>query len=625
MSAGKTAGMDAGELAIRRAADGVRKLTASDLGQALQAAKRACAQWPGSQLLQLLKAEIFVLRDNAPAAHKALEAAMGCPPGELKTRVRLARLAATLGRYEAAQALVEAALQEGPGPDQAIQLAIRLADIGDYQGALDALARTGLAGDPFAEVVRCKLAADVRAGVDAEHKRLWSKAMELLRRGQPERAEPRLEELTRRAPGYAPGWIGLRGALAAQGGDEAARAVRAAWSAAAPGAGALVAAGMGRRLSPRGLLFDPRQSFGFKPKAKALAPVDSPEALQAAGQDAVLTLDPGGQAFRHAPAFAFDRLHPSPIEVETVAPESFLAVLHHPLLVGRGLPVTADGSLIKELTSPGLDKSDLRRAPDGVAFDWRRFRDGLCPVRCFDEPAFLMVGPHDNGFGDWMLNYPPRLVLAEAARLDCRIVVAEKTMPTAEPMLAALGIDPARLVRHDASGVSLFPRLYVPSWPMPRRLQHVADLFAVYRRAARPPPAKRPRLYLSREGMGRRPLLNEPQVRALFERRGFRAIQPERMRFEDALELFAGPACVAAPYGSALLNLAFATTRPPCLVIAPPEPELFLKEAISWLGAMQLPFGYVRGEPGPGEAGEGWTAPLELVERGLEALLALEA
>jgi capsular polysaccharide biosynthesis protein len=241
-------------------------------------------------------------------------------------------------------------------------------------------------------------------------------------------------------------------------------------------------------------------------------------------------------------------------------------------------------------------------------------------VRTYDEPAFLLAGPHDCGFGDWIINFPPRLMLAEAARLDAKIVVSDQAIASAEPMLAALGVNPSRLIRHDTSGVSLFPRLYAPSWPMRLRLNHMPDPFAIYRRAARAPGSERPRLYLSREGVGRRRMLNEPQVRALFERRGFRTIQPERMSFEETLELFAGPSLVAAPYGSALLNLAFASTKPPCLVIAPPEPESFLLEAISWLGAMELPFGYVRGEPAP----DGWTAPLELVEAGLEALLGLE-
>jgi capsular polysaccharide biosynthesis protein/tetratricopeptide (TPR) repeat protein len=614
------------EKIIERLADEICELRGSNLSEANRAAKRAAAEWPDSAVLQSLKADIFVRRRNFDAAFKALERGRRCPPLEMKSQIRLARIASTLGRYQAAHALVQAGLARRPKPHQAMQLAVRLIDIGDYEAALDVLAEVEEAVDRevYRELSQQKLQADRQSGVDPEDKRLWSAAMDQLRQGRPELAEPRLAELTRRAPGYAPGWIGLRGALIAQGQNEAARALEDRWTGSAPGAGPTIAAGMGRRLSLRGLLFDPREPMPLEPKEKALARVGCPEALKAAQRDAWLPLDVGGQVFRHAPTFVFDRLHPEPITVTSVTPQTFVASLRNPLLVGRGVPVTAGGALVTELTSPGLDKSDLHRVEDRVAFDWRHFRNGLCPIRCFDEPAFLLAGPHDCGFGDWIINFPPRLALAQAANLNAKIVISDQAIPTAEPMLAALGVGPARLIRHDSSGVSLFPRLYVPSWPMRQRLNHMPEPFAIYRRAALPPPADRPRLYLSREGINRRRLLNEPQVRALFELRGFRCVRTEQMTFEQARELFAGPACVAGPYGSALLNLVFASNRPACLFIAPPEPVSFLQEAISWLGAMELPFGYIRGELPAEGMDEGWLAPLDLVEQGLEALLELE-
>ena len=619
--------MGARERAIKQLSDEIRALAASDLGQAMQAAKRAAKTWPGSSVLQSMKAEIYFLRDNFEAAGQALEVGRRCTPMDMKAQMRLARVAAGLGRYQTAHALAVAALAEQPAPERVTRLAEVLIEIGDYQGAVDALAE----GEPaehleaFRALARRLLEADRRQGVDPQGKLIWLKAMDQLRRGLPERAEAGLADVVRRAPAFAPGWIGLRGALEVQGRAEAAAALAAAWAEAAPGCG-VIAAGMARRLSPRGLLFDPRQPAPRRPMAEALVQVESPLALAAAREDAWLQLDPGGALFRHAPAFAFDRLHPEPIVLDCIAPPAFVATLQGALLVGRGVPVTAEGALVEELTYPGLDKSEAAGVEDAVLFDRGRFQDGLRPIRCFDEAAFLLAGPTDLSFGDWMINFPPRLAMAEAAGFDGRIVITDQPLAIAEPMLAALGVDPARLVRHDPSGVSLFPRLYAPSWPMRERLSHIPDPFAIYRRAARPVPAERPRLYLSREGVGKRPMLNEPEVRALFERHGFRAVRPERLGFEEMLELFAGPACVAGPYGSALLNLAFTSARPPCLVIAAPEPELYLREAISWLGAMALPFGYVRGEaaPGAGDGGGGWIAPLDLVEQGLEALLDLE-
>ncbi len=118
-------------------------------------------------------------------------------------------------------------------------------------------------------------------------------------------------------------------------------------------------------------------------------------------------------------------------------------------------------------------------------------------------------------------------------------------------------------------------------------------------------------------------------MRVLFERRGFQVVHPERLTFEQMLETFANPSCVAGPYGSALLNLAFSNRRTSCLFVGSPMSELFTREAIAWLGAMGLKFGYVHGHPaddrtpllktGP------WLAPLDQVEQALDKLLSLGA
>jgi tetratricopeptide (TPR) repeat protein len=620
--------MGARERSIREMAQEIRELMAADLGQAMRAAKRASKRWPDSPALLSLKAEILLERGELESAAQAIALAERCADLDIKSRLRLIEACVTLGRFEQAFAMIKAALKTRPEPELVLRLASSLIDIGEYAQAAAVLAKAvGGSSEPrrlqLLERACQGQAADARDGVEPEGKRQWSVAMEQLRAGRPGRAETRFQALVERWPRYAPAWLGQRGALEAKGRPDEAAAVQGRWSAARPSAGAVIGAGMGRSLGPRGLLFDPHEPLPIRPRSEALERIETPDALQSA-HNAWLPLGAGGETFVHAPAFAFDRLHPEPVEVRSIAPETFVASIRNAMLVGRGVVVCEDGSLVEELTYLNPAKYDARPSEGGVLFDPRTFRDGLCPIRVFEEPALLLAGPTDRSFGDWIINFPPRLALAEAARLDCKVVLADEAAPTAVPMLAALGIDPGRLIRHDSSGVSLFPKLYVPSWPMMERLNHMPDPFAVYRRAARQAPAERRRIYLSREGIGNRPMLNESEVRALFERHGFLAVRPETLSFEEALELFAGPACVAAPYGSALLNLVFASARAPCMVIAPPEPELFLREAISWLGAMGLPFGYVRGEAGPDPSRRnGWIAPLELVEQGLQALLAL--
>ncbi len=610
----------------------IHALMEVDLGQAHRAAKQATAMHPGVAALLALRAEIQVSRGHIQSAAKLLEAAQDCTPMDMKTRIRLIWVAIAVGRFTQARGLVRDGLQDDRGRELLFSLAEALIDMGDHGLAIevldDALAK---GGDPDLEklmgLAQAGAARDQADGVGSKGKRVWLKAMQRLVVGEPARAEAEFVAVATAWPGYAPAWVGIRGALQAQGRVDAAQSVRADWMATAAGSTAAMEAGVRRKLSPRGLLFDPREPLKFEPKAKVLRRVESAEDLTAA-DNAYLTLDPGGQVFDHAPAFSYDDQLAQTIHVTSRAPETFLASIRNAMLVGRGAVVTEDGGLVDELTPPNPEKYEASRDAQGMRFDPAAFKDGLCSVRYFDTPAFLLTGPTDHSFGDWIINFPPKLMLAEAARLDCPVVIVSDHLPQTVDMLAALGVARERLIFHDGYGVSVFPKLYAPSWPMMERLQHIPDPFAVYRRAVLPAPAgPGPRLYLSRESIGKRRLVNEPEMRALFERRGFQVVHPERLDFQQMRQIFANPSCVAGPYGSALLNLVFSSRKASCLFAAPPTPELFLREAVTWLGALDLTFGYVRGQVVEGYSGPDhrapWSVRLDLMEEALDRLLGL--
>jgi hypothetical protein len=338
------------------------------------------------------------------------------------------------------------------------------------------------------------------------------------------------------------------------------------------------------------------------------------------GRDRKLTLDEGGQPFVVEQVLDLEGARPDRTRFAYRTSPRRVFAIDHATLVGRGLVLDREGELIRELLPAGdLAKAGLTQASDGLRFDPGAFRDGFCPLRVFDRPAFLMAGPTDNGFGDFMLNFPPRLAIAEAAGLDLPVVVRRGLPRAWLDLLEALGVRRSRIIEHDPAGVSLFPRLYVPSWPLPRREQPMADLLGVYRdRLAKPQPGAPERLYLSREGVGGRKLGNEAKVRGLFERHGFRAIQPERMGLNELRDLFGRAECIAGPYGSAFLNVVHAACPPLALVLMPPEPEGFLDEVALWLGAAEAPFGYLHGEPA---ARGGWTVPLDRLESAVRDLL----
>jgi len=79
--------------------------------------------------------------------------------------------------------------------------------------------------------------------------------------------------------------------------------------------------------------------------------------------------------------------------------------------------------------------------------------------------------------------------------------------------------------------------------------------------ASLPPPATRERkLYLSRQGRGGRRPLNEDQIAAYLEAKGFEIVFTEDMSFEEQVRLFQAAKVIVAPNGSAVLNVFFAST-----------------------------------------------------------------
>ena len=619
---------------VREWAHHIHALMATDLAGAARAVHQAAERHPGAVNLLALKAEVLTERGNLAGAAKAFKAAVHCSAIDAKSRRRLTKVSIRLGRADAAYELIMDGLGEGPDLERLVQLLEDLIEIGQFglaHGELEAARKQD--EDPRLARLHALalegMARDRVSGISPEGKQAWLKAMQHLVSGRPAKAELGFGSITRRWPDHPHAWTGLRGALAAQDKTREALAVEADWARSARLPLAAVQPGIRRRLSPRGLLFDPRETLPVMAKETLLGRVASAAALKDA-DNAYLVLDPGGKTVRYAADFSFDDVNPEPISVMSRSPEVFLTSVRNAMLVGRGAVVTEDGVVIEDLIPREPREYLARRDAQGMVFDRRAFKDGLCAYRWFDTPAFLLAGPTDRSFGDWIVNFPPKLLAAEAVKLDCPIVITADPLPQTVDMLAAIGVDPGRLIFHDELGVSIFPKLYAPSWTLLDRLNPTPNLFDIYKRAVRPGPvAPGPRLYLSREGVANRTLVNEPQMRALFERRGFQVVHPERLTFEQMLETFANPSCVAGPYGSALLNLAFSNRRTSCLFVGSPMSELFTREAIAWLGAMGLKFGYVHGHPaddrtpllktGP------WLAPLDQVEQALDKLLSLGA
>lgn len=606
---------------------------------ALAAADEALAAFPDDLEFLAAKGRQLTLLRRFDEAEACLGRALRLAPENGTVLLHLAQLFVVLGRYEEARGLIETALAV-PGRQQLVLIRSGrlLHGMGQHLEASQLLAQA-IAKAPEPSLIQhhgsalTGLAADAEDGAAPGDKARLLQAMDRLRRGEPHLAEPLFADLARGRSGFAPAWIGLRGSLQAQGRLEEAQALRAEWAAAAPRRAAAIKIGTGRKLGGRGFVFDPRDAFPIRGMGDAMRRAGSGSELLA-GEDAYLMIDPGGDPVTYEPVISLDGVGQDLLTVQYRTAPKFLASLKNAALVGEGLVFNQGGEMLAELIPPGRPtKYAGVRKTDIMTFDPSRFHDGMGAVRIFERPALLMCGPTDASFGDWIINFPPRLALAEAAGLDDLAVVVRRHPQTqALDMLAALGVGPERIVVHDPEGVSLFSRLIVPSWPTPAKLAPSAGVYDVYRRLApRGGAADRPLLYLTRKNVGSRRMVNEAEVCDLFERRGFRVVDPGGLSFAEVRELFANPACVAGPFGSAFHNLAFAAGKPISMVLLPDHTQHHLAEIALWHGDLGLRFGYLWGQSLPdlqiGASGRHgpWTAPLDRLDQAIDTILGLVA
>ena len=604
---------------------------------ALAVAEDALAAFPDDIQFLAAKGRQLTLLRRFDEAEICLAHALTLAPEDATVLLHLAQLFVTLGRYEEASLLIESALATpSPAPLSLARAGRLLHQMGHYLEASDLLAKAA-ASDPapsmtlHLESALTALADDAAAGAAPGDKAPLRQAIEKLRRGEPGLAQPIFAKLTSDRPDFAPGWLGLRGALEVQGRLDEARALKSAWASASPKSSWAINAATRRALSARGLVFDPRSPIPIRSMSETLQPVRSGEELLTK-EDAYLVLDPGGASVAHDPVVSLDGTGEDQLPVRYRTAPKYLASLQNAALVGEGLVLTEGGQMISELIPPTRStKYAGTRQADVMTLDPTRFRDGMGAVRIFERPALLMCGPTDASFGDWIINFPPRLAFAEAAGLhDLTVVVRHQPQAQALAILAALGVGPERIIFHDPEGVSLFSRLMVPSWPTPAKLAPSAGVYDIYRRAvAKPASAERPLLYLTRRNVSSRQMMNEDIVCELFNSRGFLTVDPGSLSFPEVRELFANPACVAGPFGSAFHNLAFSSGKPTNLVLLPDHTQHHLAEIALWHGDLGLRFGYLWGrtlagaEMGAGKRHAPWIAPLEQLDQAIDTVLEL--
>ena len=244
--------------------------------------------------------------------------------------------------------------------------------------------------------------------------------------------------------------------------------------------------------------------------------------------------------------------------------------------------------------------------------------------RTLDGATVSAYGPlamEGGNYGHWMIDGLARLALVERfhdlAGFD-RVVVPPVRFDFHRDMLALFGFGPERTYELDALECARFERLVCtsaprgtgssvcPGWIIDAYRSRVAAAFelpltpargttsgAGRRTGAAPRAAAGTngrRLYVSRRDAPSRRYVNEAEISAALERRGFETVELSEHDFENKVRLFSEAACVVGPTGAGMMNSLFCDPGATVVELAPSVMTHYISASIcSYIGCRHRP------------------------------------
>lgn len=246
-------------------------------------------------------------------------------------------------------------------------------------------------------------------------------------------------------------------------------------------------------------------------------------------------------------------------------PDTHVGVLER-ALVRDGVVETAEGTVISE-SLINREQGDLPSPRFGVGV----------VLRLRDRPYVLLKQRWDANYGHWLIEGLPRLALIEERfnLADLGFIVSGHhgaMQEVYEASLALFGIRRDQIVEVGMEPIAV-DRLIYPT-PMTRHAWHIAPrcLTLLEQLAARirADPGGRNRLYVTRNRVARRRLLNEDEILPIVRRHGFTVVEPQTLSLYRQISLFRNAELVVGNYGAALTNIAFASGRPTLFALTSP-------------------------------------------------------
>lgn len=223
-------------------------------------------------------------------------------------------------------------------------------------------------------------------------------------------------------------------------------------------------------------------------------------------------------------------------------------------LLDGHLPVTAQGVLVGPAIGPGF--------PAVATFGWR-----AAPVLSLDAAIVTLVHgtAAELNYYHFHQDHLAGLLMVEQlrARHPDAVVLLPDYLPwqaEAVGLLApALGETRCAGSRHVAARRLLVPSL---AQSVKRRVDPLlAEALRRVRRAALPAAGGAARVYISRLGAGRRPLLNEEELIAALNVRGFAILDTRGMGYRQQVAALSGARFILGVHGAGLVNIGFAPAR----------------------------------------------------------------
>lgn len=183
-------------------------------------------------------------------------------------------------------------------------------------------------------------------------------------------------------------------------------------------------------------------------------------------------------------------------------------------------------------------------------------------VQRINEAVGLLAAPQGWNYYHWLFDVLPRLHLLERWQgVIEKYAVPDNLSAVQLESLRLIGLESNRLLLLTANKRLRCQHLYVPSlpgsegcsppWVLPflreKFLPHAANV-----------EGRGPLIYVVRGATAQRPVINESELIARLERRGFQIVTPEILSFVEQIALFRDARIVVAAHGAGLANLAFA-------------------------------------------------------------------